>query len=351
MSAFPIEVTEHTVKSGTHTTFYLAAGPSDGPLIVFVHGWPELSISWRHQLPAFAALGFRAVAPDMRGYGRSSTYTTHGAFAQQHVVGDMIALIDSLGRQRAVWVGHDWGSPVVWNIASHHPERCVAVANLCVPYYTLERGLDACLELVNRDIYPKERYPAGQWEYQLHYLEDFAGATRAMDSNPYNLAKLLFRKGDPSGFGKPSGTAMVRINRGWFGGGAIPSAPRDSDVVSEADVCAYASALARNGFFGPNSYYMNHDANAAYADRAVNGGYLDMPALFLAAQYDYTCECITSRLAEPMRRYCRKLTESVVYSGHWMAQEKPLDVNAALARWLATSVSESWPVARQGASQ
>ena len=341
-----LEVTEHTVKSGLHATFYLAAGPLDGPLIVFVHGWPELAISWRHQLPTLAALGFRAIAPDMRGYGRSSVYRTHEAYAQQHIVADMLVLIDSLGRERAVWVGHDWGSPVVWNLASHHPERCVAVANLCVPYHTLEYGLEPCLELVDRNVYPADKYPAGQWEYQLHYQEDFAGATRMMDFNPYSLAKLLFRKGDPSGFGKPARTALVRINKGWFGGGAIPSVPRDADVVTEADVSAYASALARNGFFGPNSYYMNHTANAAYAARAVNDGYLEMPVLFLAAQYDYTCECITSRLAEPMRKYCRNLTESVIYSGHWMAQEKPLDVNAALVRWLATLVADYWPLPR-----
>ena len=341
-----LEVTEHTVKFGPHATFYLAAGPLDGPLIVFVHGWPELAISWRHQLPALAALGFRAIAPDLRGYGRSSVYRTHEAYAQQDIVADMLALIDSLGRERAAWVGHDWGSPVVWNVASHHPERCVAVANLCVPYHTLEYGLEPCLELVDRNLYPADKYPAGQWEYQLHYQEDFTGATRTMDSNPHSFAKLLFRKGDPSGFGKPARTALVRINNGWFGGGAIPSVPRDDDVVTEADLSAYASALARNGFFGPNSYYMNHTANAAYAARAVNGGYLDMPVLFLAAQYDYTCECITSRLAEPMRKYCRNLTESVVYSGHWMAQEKPLDVNAALVRWLATSVADYWPVPR-----
>jgi pimeloyl-ACP methyl ester carboxylesterase len=349
MSAAPLEVTEHTAKAGAHTTFYLAAGPSDGPLLIFVHGWPELSISWRHQLPAFAALGFRAIAPDMRGYGRSSVYKMHADYAQELIVADMLGLIDSLGRDRAVWIGHDWGSPVVWNIASHHPERCVAVASLCVPYYTIERGLEPVLELVDRDVYPADKYPAGQWEYMLHYQEDFAGATRAMDSDPYNLAKLLFRKGDPGGFGLPAGTAMVRINGGWFPGG-VPSLPRDADVVTEADVCAYASALARNGFFGPNSYYMNHAVNAAYAARANNGGYLDMPALFIAAQYDYTCESITSRLAEPMRTYCRRLSEAVVYSGHWMAQEKPLDVNAVIARWLATEVAQIWPTPRVGAT-
>ena len=75
-------VTEHTATSGRHTTFYLAAGPEDGPLLIFVHGWPELSISWRHQLPALAALGFRCVAPDMRGYGRSSVPGRQEDYAQ-----------------------------------------------------------------------------------------------------------------------------------------------------------------------------------------------------------------------------------------------------------------------------
>ena len=109
-------ITEHTIKTERHTTFALAAGPENGPLVIFVHGWPELSISWRHQLPVLAALGFRAIAPDMRGYGRSSVYSQHAAYAQEPVVCDMLDLLDTLGREKAVWVGHDWGSPVVWNL-------------------------------------------------------------------------------------------------------------------------------------------------------------------------------------------------------------------------------------------
>src|SRR5437867_11423039 len=134
-------ITEHTIKMERHTTFYLAAGPEDGPLIIFVHGWPELSMSWRHQLPALAALGVRALAPDMRGYGRSSVYHRHADYAQEPIVRDMLDLLDSVGRAKAVWVWHDWGSAVVWNLASHHPDRCPAVADLFVPYYTIERGL------------------------------------------------------------------------------------------------------------------------------------------------------------------------------------------------------------------
>ncbi len=116
-------------------------------------------------------------------------------------------------------------------------------------------------------------------------------------------------------------------------------------VVSEEDLCAYANALERNGFFGPNSWYMNDAANAAYAAEAVNGGCLDMPVLFRGARYDYALECVTSKIAEPMRRDCRQLDEAVLACGHWMAQERPLEVNALLARRLATKVADSWPTA------
>jgi pimeloyl-ACP methyl ester carboxylesterase len=87
---------------------------------------------------------------------------------------------------------------------------------------------------------------------------------------------------------------------------------------------------------------MNHGRNNDYAKRAKNGGRITMPVLFLHGEYDYTCETVTSRLAEPMRAHCSDLTEVVVKSGHWMAQEKPVDVNAALAAWLARKLPGAW---------
>jgi len=344
MPVLDTRISSHRVTTRGHTTHYLAAGPEDGPLIVFVHGWPELSLSWRHQLPALAGLGFRAIAPDLRGYGRSTVYTGFGDYAQERVVGDMLDLLSALGRDRAVWVGHDWGSPTVWNVASHHPERCLGVASLCVPYRTLECGLDALIALVNRETYPAARYPAGQWEYQRFYEEQFDRATSTFGANPFNTVKLLFRKGDPAGSGQPAGTAMTRINGGWFGPLAeAPDLPMDDDVVTRGDLDVYAEALGRNGFFGPDAYYMNHAENSVYAAGALNAGRLEMPVLFLHARYDYVCETITSRLAEPMRAACATLDETVIYSGHWMAQERPADVNRALARWLFGRIPEVWP--------
>ena len=339
----PFPITEHVTKSPRHTTSYLACGAVDAPLIVFVHGWPELAISWRHQLPVFAELGFRCIAPDMRGYGRSTVYDRHEDYALEHSVRDMIELLDSLGAEKAIWVGHDWGSPVVWDIASHHPERCHGVANLCVPYFAKGFALQNFVPLVDRDLYPEDKFPAGQWEYMLYYQEHFAEAQAVMEANTRNTAKLLFRKGNPALRGQPSGTSMTRKLGGWFGNaGSAPDVPRDTDVLTETDLDAYAASMERNGFFGPDSWYMNHDRNLAYATQAVKGGRLTMPVLFLHATYDYTCDTTASRLADPMREDCADLTEVVVESGHWMAQEKPVAVNAALARWLATKLSDVW---------
>ncbi|MBS0548084.1 MAG: alpha/beta hydrolase [Proteobacteria bacterium] len=335
-------VTEHTVKSARHTTGYLACGAEDAPLLVFVHGWPELSLSWRHQLPAFAALGFRCVAPDMRGYGRSNTYTRHADFAQEEIVADMLELLAALGRDKAVWIGHDWGSPVVWNIAAIHPDKVVGVASLCVPYLSQGFTLETVVPLVDRALYPEAEYPAGQWDYQVFYEESFDKVHPVLEANVRNTVKALFRKGNPALVGKPSRNAVVRRQGGWFGGGACPDLPRDSDVITEQDLDAYTAALTRNGFFGPDAWYMNHKANGAYAKRAQNGGKLAMPVLFLHGAYDTTCETMTSRLAEPMRRDCADLTEVVVKSGHWMAQEKPVEVNAALAKWLAVRLPAYW---------
>jgi len=340
--------TEHTATSARHTTGYLASGADDAPLLIFVHGWPELSISWRHQLPVFAALGFRCIAPDMRGYGRSSTYRRHEDFAQEAIVGDMLELLASLGRERAVWIGHDWGSPVVWNLAAHHPEKVVGVASLCVPYLAAGFTLENVVSLVDRAVYPEAEYPAGQWDYQCFYEESFERARQSFEANARNTVKALFRKGDPNAVGKPARTAAVRKAGGWFGGGACPDVPRDADVITESDLEAYTAALTRNGFFGPDSWYMNHQANGAYARRSSNGGRLSMPVLFLHGAYDTVCETIASRLAEPMRRDCADLTEVVVKSGHWMAQEQPVAVNAALAKWLAARLPDYWTASAPG---
>jgi len=250
-------VTEHIAKSARHMTFYLAYGAAHRPVIIFVHGWPELSISWRHQLPCFASLGFRAIAPDLRGYGRSSVYHHHAEYALEPIVQDMLDLLDAVGQDKAVWVGHDWGSPVVWSLASHHPHRCHAVANRCVPSVPTGFTPASFLPLVDRNVYPEAEFPAGQWDYQLFYQEHFDRARTVFEANVRNTVKALFHKGDPSGKGKLPRTALVRQAGGWFGGAnEAPDVPLATDVLSEEDLSKYVAALERNGFFGPDAYYI-----------------------------------------------------------------------------------------------
>ena len=335
-----MEIEHGRVETARHKSAYLVCGPVDGPRIYFVHGWPELSLSWRHQLLTLGNLGFRAIAPDMRGYGNSSNYSKHKDFALSEAVQDMVELHAALGDGPAVWVGHDWGAPVVWSVALHYPEIVHALANLCVPL-GLEAGVDSIMEHVDRNIYPAETFPKGQWEYQFFYNENFTAAQTEMEANPLKTVKLLFRKGDPAGAGLPASTAYTRINGGWFGSDGIPDMEVDLDIISANEADIFAEALGRNSFFGPSSWYVNHDYNAAFSAK-VRSAPITKPVLFFHGEYDYVCQTATGTLADPMRARCSKLTEVFVKSGHWMAQERPIEVNAGLTHWLICNVGY-WP--------
>ena len=141
-----------------------------------------------------------------------------------------------------------------------------------------------------------------------YYEESFAEAIAPMDAQAYRFVKLLFRKGNPEGEGQPAITSTARRDHSMLGMAEIPDLPRDVDVVTEEDLRIYAAALERNGFFGPSSWYMNHPVNTAYAETAHNDGYLDMPVLFLTAQYDFVCECVHS---PPGRAHAQLLPEAV----------------------------------------
>lgn len=325
--------------------FYLSAGPKSGPLLLFVHGWPGIAETWKPQLYAFAALGFHVVAPDMRGYGRSTATREANDYRLERIVTDMLALLAHLQRREAIWIGHDWGAAVVWALAAHHPEICTGVVNLCVPYHTLEYGLEGLLSTINRELYPIEQSPNGQWDYQIYYEANSDAINKVFEADVENTVKVLYRRGDPASFRKPGPLSTVSRDGGWFGGRS--SAPQMGDlsgsVLDESTFNTLRTHLTRTGFFGASAYYLNHAANVEYSKSAVNGGVLDVPALFIEAKFDRTCATAASSLAEPMRRYCRNLTQCSVEAGHWVGLECPLEVNSAIARWLMKALPTSWP--------
>jgi soluble epoxide hydrolase/lipid-phosphate phosphatase len=205
--------------------------------------------------------------------------------------------------------------------------------------------LKELVSTVNTEIYPADEYPHGQWDYQAYYKTNSADVTRVFEADVENTIKAIYRRGDPASYGKLAQTAVVTRDGGRFGG--KPSAPQMGDlslsVLDESTFNTLCTHLKRNGFFGASAYYLNHAANEEYSKSAVNGGVLDVPALFIGSKYDAVCDTTISSLSEPMRRYCRKLTECVVDAGHWPGLECPREVNAVIARWLMSNLPTSWP--------
>ncbi|MEL6363710.1 MAG: alpha/beta hydrolase [Pseudomonadota bacterium] len=330
------EITEHVAKTERHRSFYLGCGPDAETPVIFCHGWPELAQTWRRQLQALGAKGVRTVAPDMRGYGRSSIHPSKDDYRIEEIVRDMIELLDHLDTAKAIWVGHDLGAPVVWSIAQHFPERCAGVVGVCVPYMPMGLTLEALVDTVDREIYPKDQYLNGQWDYIAFYQDNFDLATKAFDADPTSTVHALFRSGDASGVGRPAFTATTRERGGWFGpnGAPAPRFPLDTAVLSEDEAQVYIDALTRNGFTAPDSWYMNLEANAMYADKAKASWRLEMPVLFVHAAYDVVCATDNPKLTAAMREHCPDLTEATIPSGHWVAQEQPEALNSILTDWL-----------------
>lgn len=163
-----------------------------------------------------------------------------------------------------------------------------------------------------------------------YYQEHFDEATAQQDANTRNTVASLFRGAAAkkvNGNAKveekqPSVLAFTRLHGGWFGGNGneAPSAPRDANVLgTEEEMHTFASALERNGFRGPNAYYMNHTINATYAARAVNNGVLSMPTLYIGATYDSVCS-EGGVWEDSMREKCKRLNVASVASGHWMVR-------------------------------
>ncbi|MGV1760873.1 alpha/beta hydrolase [Rhizobium sp. A22-96] len=330
-------MSDRTISSLRHTTHFWQAGPSDGPLMIFLHGWPGIGLIWRAQMHALASEGWHCVAPDMRGYGGSSAPSDSNAYALSEIVQDMVELHDSLGGGPAIWVGHDLGSPVAGAFAAHHPERCRGVVLISVPYFSDGFALANLIPLINRELYPLDQYPDGQWDYCRFYVDQFEQTVSDFDADiPATLA-AIYRRANPASKGQPYRSAMVTRNGGWFGSAHhAPAVTPDLALWPPADFDALVAAFQAHGFRAGNAWYLNDDANIAYAKTAPDGGRLRSPVLFVNGDLDGLCDVNLSRIGDPMRQACSNLAVTHQVAGHWLPLERKSGVSEDILSWTRT---------------
>jgi pimeloyl-ACP methyl ester carboxylesterase len=291
----------------------------EGPLVLMCHGWPELWYSWRHQLVALAGAGFRAVAPDMRGFGRSGAPDDVAAYSILHNVGDMVALTQALGEKRAVIVGHDWGAPVAWHAALMRPDIFTAVAGLSVPHR--RRGSSAPLETLKQ---------AGKSDYYWIYFQQPGVAEAEFERDPRAAIRriLYFGSGDTPREHKMS--FYVDRQKGFLGPSIDPVAL--PPWLTEADVDVFATEYARTGFRGGLNWYRNIDRNWALT-APWHSATIQQPALFIAGTRDAVITgSIGQRGLDELESVVPNLAKKILIdgAGHWIQQERPTEVNAAL---------------------
>ncbi|HTY79544.1 MAG TPA: alpha/beta hydrolase, partial [Candidatus Bathyarchaeia archaeon] len=252
------------------------AEQGEGPLVLLCHGFPESWYSWRHQMAALADAGFRAVAPDMRGYGQTDRPAEIDQYTLLHLVGDMVGLVAALGERTAVIAGHDWGAPVAWHSALLRPDVFRGVIGLSVPYRP--RG----------PVRPTTRMPqtADALFYQLYFQTPGVAEAELERDVRLTIQSVLYSgSGDgPHGDREvPGGVGMVPRTGGFLS--RMRPAPSLPSWLTEADIDFYAGEFARTGFRGGLNWYRNIDRSwellAPFA-----GAVVTVPALYVAGDRD-----------------------------------------------------------------
>jgi pimeloyl-ACP methyl ester carboxylesterase len=290
-----------------------------GPLVVLCHGWPELSYSWRHQIPAIAAAGYHVVAPDMRGFGQTTAPADIGAYTILDHAGDMVALVAALGEKQAVIVGHDWGAPVAWHSALFRPDIFRAVAGLSVPPVLRGRGrpLDVLRE-------------SGITNFYWQYFQTPGVAESEFEADVARTMRIVLG----GGFADPA-TALFVKEEGGFLGNARADRPLPR-WLTEAELAHFVAAYQKSGFRGGLNWYRNIDRNWELT-APWQGAQITRPSLFIAGAKDAVITgLIGAKRVADLERVLPKLKRKLIIdgAGHWIQQERADQVNAALISFL-----------------
>lgn len=307
------------VGVGTGIDLDLAeSGSASDPVVVLLHGFPESAHSWRHQMSPLADAGYHVLAPDQRGYAGSTAPTSIDAYRADHLTSDVCALLDDVGAEQAVIVGHDWGALVAWHMGQLHPERCRAILAVSVPY-------------THWTVPPIEVFRAihGDRFFYILYFQDPGVAEAELDADPERFLRSIIwvAAGESAGIPLSSplpadGTKLTDSFEHQLGGRPTQLPP----WLTQADFDVYAEQFRRSGFFGPVSWYRNFDANFELV-KDVEPSVFSMPTAFAAGASDP----VISRpgMVAAMESVLPNHIDSTLIpdAGHWVQQEAPVQFN------------------------
>ncbi len=283
--------------------------------LVLTHGFPELAYSWRFQIPVLAEAGYRVIVPNQRGYGETDKPESVEAYDLRHLCGDMANLLDVLNLEKAVFIGHDWGSVVVWNMPLYHPEKVAGVVGMSVPFSP--RG--------NFDPIPVLEQFLGSENYIVHFNRKPGVADAAFAAKPKQFFTNVFRHKHWVGANEPlpgnrPGPAVSLMNMLEI------KNPPGEPLMSEEEMNVFITAFKKGGFTGPINWYRNISRNwEISADLPQT---IDVPCAMIHGTYDIVPK------GGDVSKFIPNLEIITLDCGHWIQQEKVDEVNAFLVDWL-----------------
>ncbi len=300
------------------------AGDPAGPAVVLCHGFPECAHSWRHQLDPLAAAGYHVLAPDQRGYARSSAPPDVAAYGVEYLAGDLLGLLDAAGHDDAVFAGHDWGALLVWDLARIHPERVRAVVNASVPYTEWPAPPTDVFKATSGDRF-----------FYILYFQEVGPPEAELEADVERTMRTILWSASGDGYPAHPPPPPPAAGTGFLGAMAA-AAPVPIELpawLGDDDLAVYVDAFEASGFFGPLSWYRNLDHNYRLVRERPAPA---MPVWFIGGTRD---PVIASRpgYVESMAARLPDLRGTVLIdgAGHWTQQEAPDEFNRALLAALA----------------
>jgi soluble epoxide hydrolase / lipid-phosphate phosphatase len=309
-------IRHHTIRTNGINMHVAEAG--EGFPVVMCHGFPELWYSWRHQLTFLAENGFRAIAPDMRGYGQTDAPSDPREYRTSVICADIAGLLDALGLEKAVIVGHDWGGFHIWQFGLRYPARTARLIGLNTPYAGPPPTVPYSEAL-------HMAFGEGDRGYYMLYFQEPGQAERELNADIRgNLAKMFHRYDRAQDL-------WTFATLGGDGSGCFTKITPGGTLLTPEELDVYAKEFERTGFTGGLNWYRAFDYTWAEV-RALPDYHIRIPAMMITAENDLI---LRPEQAEPMREWIPDLRiEQIKKCSHWTQQERPAEVNALMLDYL-----------------